>query len=618
MIPSDLLRPLLARGFEALFQKEADPASFQITPTRKEFEGHYTLLVFPLTRLSAQGPEPTAQALGTWLMEQAGDTVAAFQVVKGFLNLSLQPTIWHAFVLEGLNGPMLAERAGGEKVLVEFASPNTNKPLHLGHIRNILLGWAMSRILERTGHKVTRVQVVNDRGIAICKSMLAWSRFAGGATPESTGIKGDHLVGDYYVRFETAFREEYLQWQLTPQAEAIWTEAATRKDLGPDDRAAFFKEYKNTYFNEYSTLGREARDMLLAWEEGDTDTRSLWTMMNQWVYQGFEETYQRLGVGFDKSYYESDTYLLGKDLVEQGLRKEVFYRKEDGSVWVDLSDKGLDHKILLRSDGTSVYITQDLGTAEERYGDFEANRMIYVVADEQNYHFQVLFETLKRLGAPYAEGLVHLSYGMVELPTGRMKSREGTVVDADDLIAEVIEEARRSALEHGEMEGIPDAEQEEIFRMVGMAALKFHIIKVNPRKKMIFDPGESVDMQGHTGPYIQNAYVRIQSILDRAGRPDTVTETLGHTLQEPEQDLLLLLAGYGEAIHLAAEQYDPSHVANYAYQLARAFHKFYHDCPILRAENEEARQFRLRLAVGTALVLEDAMGLLGIEMPRRM
>lgn len=618
MNPSDLLRPLIVQGLHSLFQAAADPAALQISPTRKEFEGDYTLLVFPLTRLSGQGPEPTAHQLGQWLVDNGTDTVSAFQVVKGFLNLSLQPAVWHRYALEGLQGPVLDLPPREEKVLVEYASPNTNKPLHLGHIRNILLGWSMARILERSGYEVYKVQVINDRGIAICKSMLAWSLYGEGATPQRTGIKGDHFVGDYYVRFETALRAEYEAWQGTPAAEEVFARLAAGKDQDEGARARFFREYKNTYFNEYSPLGRQARDMLLAWEQGDAGTRELWSTMNQWVYQGFEETYRRLGVTFDKSYYESDTYLLGKDLVDRGIASGAFFRKEDGSVWVDLSDRGLDQKILLRSDGTSVYITQDIGTAEERYQDFGANRMIYVVADEQNYHFQVLFETMKRLGAPYAEGMVHLSYGMVELPTGRMKSREGTVVDADDLMDEVIGLARRSALERGDMEGIPEAEREEIFRLVGLAALKFHMIKVNPKKKMIFDPAESVDMQGHTGPYIQNAYVRIQSILERTGRPDTDADTGAHVPEEPEKDLLLLLSGYAETIRLAAEQYDPSHVANYAYQLAKAFHKFYHECPILRAATGEARQFRLRLAVGTALVLEDAMGLLGIGMPKRM
>lgn len=617
---ADHLQEQVLHAVKAVFDQEVPADQITITPTRSEFEGDYTVLVFPLTRLSRKGPEETGALLGEWLSAHATDWVAGFNVIKGFLNLRLQDTQWLDYTARLAAGELPTFEATGEKVLVEFASPNTNKPLHLGHIRNILLGWSVSRILDRVGYEIARVQVVNDRGIAICKSMLTWKLFGKGATPASTGIKGDHFVGDYYVRFEQEFQAEYKAWQESEQAEALW-QAYLSGDQREKfaDRKAFFSEYKNTYFNTQSDLGRQAREMLLAWEKGDPDTLKLWQTMNGWVYEGFDVTYDRLGVTFDKVYYESNTFLLGKDLIDEGLQKGTFYQKEDSSVWVDLSAEKLDHKILLRSDGTSVYITQDIGTAEERYRDFQANRMIYTVADEQNYHFQVLFAVLRLLGRPYAAGLYHLSYGMVELPQGRMKSREGTVVDADDLMDEVIREARLSAEERSDLSGVSAEDQAEIFRKVGMAALKFHIIKVNPRKKMIFDPRESVDMQGHTGPYIQNAYVRIQSILRKVGLPsaDTVND-LDAPIESGERELVLLLASYRHALLAAAEQYDPSQVANYAYQVARSFHRFYHDYPILRAETTAVQQWRLQLAQATAHILRDTLNLLGIEMPERM
>lgn len=615
MHPTQSLRVSIGRAFAELFSAELDAPVFQLSPTRKEFEGDYTLLTFPLTKFSKLSPEATSDSLGRWLVEHIPKEVKAFNTVKGFLNLSLHPEVWTTYAAQMAVEVPGAWAPTGERVLVEFASPNTNKPLHLGHVRNILLGWSMSKIMKRIGHEVIRVQVINDRGIAICKSMLAWKKFGEGRTPANTGIKGDHFVGNFYVRFEEAFKEEYVRWQSSSEAEEIWK---SRSDSDLTDKEAFFKEYKNQYFNISSTLGREAREMLLAWEAGDPETLSIWKTMNGWVYEGFDATYQRLGVEFDKVYYESNTYLLGNDLVDRGIEEGLFQRKEDGSVWVDLSGHGLDQKILRRSDGTSLYITQDMGTAEERYHDFGANRVIYVVADEQNYHFQVLFVVMKMLGAPYAEGMVHLSYGMVELPTGRMKSREGTVVDADDLMDEVIAEARSSAMERGELHGVADEDQAAIFRKVGLAAMKFHILKVNARKKMIFDPKESVDMQGHTGPYIQNAYVRIRSILQRTGEPTEGLRADGYCPEEGEKEVLLLLGEYAEAIRQAADQYDPSQIANFAYSLAKAFHRFYHEYPILRAESEAARQCRLQIALATANHLRDAMDLLGIEMPERM
>ncbi|HRW75016.1 MAG: arginine--tRNA ligase [Lewinellaceae bacterium] len=602
-----------------LYGQDLTEAELPLAPTRKEFEGDYTLVTFPLTRIARKSPDQIAEEIGNSLMSGYPDLVADVNVIKGFLNIGLSTRVWVSF-LESLSrdGLPVFPRLD-EKILVEYSSPNTNKPLHLGHIRNILLGWSMSRIFERTGYEAIRVQVINDRGIAICKSMLAWELYGDGATPESSGVKGDHLVGEYYVRFESEFKKEYAEWQSTADAEQRWkryqAEAEKEKAISRED---FFKGYKNAYFNEISPLGAKAREMLVKWEQGDAEVRGTWSMMNDWVYKGFHATYDALGVSFHKSYYESNTYLLGRDLVEDGLSRGVFYRQDDGSVWIDLTDEGLDRKILLRSDGTSVYMTQDLGTAKDRYEDYHANRMIYVVADEQNYHFQVLFAIMKKLGMPFADGMVHLSYGMVELPTGKMKSREGTVVDADDLIREVISEARSSAEERGDGDDIPAEEQERIYQQVGLAALKYHIIKVNPKKRMIFDPKESVDLQGHTGPYIQNAYVRIQSIFRKAGRPATEADLTGYDLAEGEKELLLLLSEYRQHILQAAEQYDPSHVANYAYAVAKAFHKFYHDFSVLRAESELAREVRLHLAAVTASILKDAMELIGIEMPDRM
>ncbi|MCF8236611.1 MAG: arginine--tRNA ligase [Saprospiraceae bacterium] len=608
--------PLVQDQFGHVFTEEDIP----LTPTRKEFTGDYTLVTFPLTRAAKMSPDQIAVVLGDALVAEAGNVVAGYNVIKGFLNIEIQTAMWLSYLEAQSRETLPAFPRLDERVLVEYASPNTNKPLHLGHIRNILLGWSMSQILDRVGYDVTKVQVVNDRGIAICKSMLAWQKFGKGITPASGGIKGDHLVGDFYVRFEEAFKEEYAAWQTTKTAENMWRSVQESADpeKKPVSRDGFFKNYKNTYFNEASELGAEAREMLLKWEGNDPEVRTLWTTMNEWVYAGFQETYDALGVTFDKSYYESQTYLLGRAIVDKGLAMKAFYREDDGSVWIDLTDVGLDKKILLRSDGTSVYMTQDLGTAQDRYSDFKASRMVYVVADEQNYHFQVLFAILKKLKAAYADGLVHLSYGMVELPTGRMKSREGTVVDADDLIAEVIREAREGAEERGESEEIPAEERNEIYRKVGIAALKYHMIKVNPKRRMIFDPKESVDLQGHTGPYIQNAYVRIQSIFRKAGHPQPNATLSGYPLQAGEKELLLLLSEYPVHIQSAADQYDPSHVANYAYAVAKAYHKFYHEYPVLRAESDLAKEVRLHLSLVTGRILKDAMELLGMEMPDRM
>lgn len=638
----------VVQAVQQLYDAEVTIGSVSISPTRKEFEGDYTVVVFPYTKLARKKPEQIGEELGNYLMEKV-EHISGFNVIKGFLNLEISDSYWSAF-LEGIYAD---ERYGrqpdnGQKVMVEFSSPNTNKPLHLGHIRNILLGWSTSQILEAAGYDVTKVQVVNDRGIAICKSMLAWQRFGDGKTPASTGQKSDHFVGQYYVKFEQEFKEEYKAWQSSPQgrqAFANWKadEEAVKKaekelqekarkakakaerearDFDPSaytlEKHFFGTVYKNTYFNQQSDLGQAAKEMLLRWEAGDEETIALWKRMNGWVYEGFEATYHQLGVDFDKLYYESDTYLLGKDAIEQGLKGGVFYKKEDGSVWIDLTDAKLDHKLVLRSDGTSVYITQDIGTAQERYKDFGADKMVYVVADEQDYHFQVLFETLKRLGEPYADGLYHLSYGMVDLPSGKMKSREGTVVDADDLMAEVIAEARSNTQERDTLSDLSESDRETIIRQVGLAALKFFIIKVQPQKRMVFDPKESVDMQGQTGPYVQNAYVRIQSVLRKGGDQNLTAASDYKSLETIEKALANQLYAFPSIIQDAADNYDPSGVANFCYDLAKQYHRFYHDFSILNAESEAAKAFRLKLSHAVANTLKTGMALLGIEMPQRM
>lgn len=605
-----------AEGVMTLFGQSIQPQDIALTPTRKEFAGDYTIVVFPFTKFVKKSPDAIGQELGEYLKTHL-PAVADFNVVKGFLNLVLSDTVWSGFLEEHFAQADYGRHASnGEKVMVEYCSPNTNKPLHLGHVRNILLGESTARILEAAGYDVVRVQIINDRGIAICKSMLAWQKFSGGATPESTGTKSDHFVGDYYVEFEKRFREEYAEWQQGETAGSVYE--AQKKEGQTQEQ--FFKDYKDKYFNEHSALGREASEMLRSWESGDPETVALWKKMNGWVYAGFEETLAAIGASFDKYYYESETYLLGKGMVEKGLAEGVFYKKDDGSVWVNLEDVGMDQKVLLRRDGTSVYITQDLGTARLRYDDFGISRMAYVVADEQNYHFQALFEVLKKLQEPYSGGLYHLAYGMVNLPSGRMKSREGTVVDADDLMAEVIAEARAGSQERGALADLSPEEQEAIVRRIGLAALKFHIIKVTPRKSMVFDPTESVDLQGQTGPYIQNAYVRIRSVLRKAEEDGMGGSALQEyaVLQEQEKELIRSLYEFPDLVARAAAEYDPSHIAGYAYNLAKAFHKFYHDHSILRAESDAAKAFRLKLSRMVAQVLQTAMGMIGIEMPEKM
>jgi arginyl-tRNA synthetase len=611
---ASLIQHHLTLAVKELYGLDISDSLLPITPTRKEFQGDFTVVTFPLTKLAKKKPEIIGEELGQILARDFSE-LDSFNVIQGFLNLSLIPAFWNSFVLSLQDNPAFGELpANGEKVLVEFSSPNTNKPLHLGHIRNILIGWSVSKILKAAGFDVFNVQIINDRGIAICKSMLARKIWGAGKTPQNTGIKGDFFVGSYYVLFEQKFQEEYAAWQLTPEAREVF-ESKKKED---QSELAFFKSYKDLYFNAYSELGKQAAEMLRNWEAGEEETIATWSQMNQWVYAGFDHTYQLLGVHFDKLYYESETYLLGKDIVQEGIEKSVFYKEADGSVWIDLTDVKLDKKVVLRKDGTSVYITQDLGTAELRYDDFKANKMIYVVADEQNYHFQVLFEIAKKLKVPYADGLHHLSYGMVDLPTGKMKSREGTVVDADDLIAEVVLEARKNSEERGVLADLTDAERSEIIRKIGLAALKYFIIKVQPQKRMTFDPKESVDMQGQTGPYIQNAFVRIQSVLRKAGDFDATIAGNYLEFVLEEREIIQQLYQYPNVIEESALQYDPSAIANFAYALAKNYHRFYHEHSILKADDLAVRSFRLCMSKAVGSVLNHSMNLLGIEMPDKM
>ena len=609
------LREGIASALLEVYGHEVDTSDLILSETKKEFVGDYTVVVFPFTKALRQKPQDIANTIGNWMMANRGGVISDFSVIKGFLNFVLPSGFWHESLKKLRESANLGiEKSGTSKVLVEYSSPNTNKPLHLGHVRNILLGWSTQKILNAVGHDVTKTKVINDRGIAICKSMLAWKVDSDRKTPETAGMKGDHLVGHYYVQFEKLFQREYKQWQES--TEGI-TEFENRKDKDQDTNV-FFRSYKNEYFNSKSQIGREARDMLLAWEAEDTDVRELWNKMNGWVYAGWEDTYAKLGVSFDDRDYESKTYLLGKEIIQQGLESGAFFRKDDGSVWVDLEDQGLDQKILLRSDGTSVYMTQDLGTANMRYEKFGADKMIYVVGDEQDYHFQVLFEILRQLKEPYADGLYHLSYGMVDLPSGKMKGREGTIVDADDLISEVVSEVESSAKERGELEDLSSEERQEIYRKIGMSALKFFILKINPKKRMVFNPRESVDIQGQTGPYIQNAYVRIQSIRRKLTESGNEYYNEYLELDPSEKDLIQTLLNYPADVRKAANNYDPSIIANFAYDLAKKFHKFYHDVRVLTAETPDARSFRIALSDQVAKTLAHAMDLLGIEMPERM
>lgn len=611
-----ILQRGVAEAVKALYNLEMEAANVTCAPTRKEFEGDYTAVVFPFSKIVRKSPLAVGEEIGHFLVANVGE-IAKFNVIQGFLNISMSADFWCNFIAKIHNDPNYGVLPSkGERVMIEYSSPNTNKPLHLGHVRNILIGCSVSNLLEAAGYEVVRTQVINDRGVAICKSMLAWQLFANGATPATEGVKSDHFVGDYYVLFERKLKEEYQLWQQTDTAKTIF---ANRKKQEQTENE-FFKEYKNDYFNKNSSLGKQVKEMLILWEQGDTAVRSLWSKMNGWVYEGFNATYEQLGARFDKNYYESETYELGRDIIFNGLKNGVFYQKADSSVWIDLADAKLDQKLVLRSDGTSVYITQDIGMARLRYDDFNAQKVAYVVADEQNYHFQVLFEIAKRLGEPYAEGLHHLSYGLVELPTGRMKTREGTVVDADDLIAEVIALSSNEAKERGMLSDLSAADFQEICRRIGLGALKYYLLKVNPKKKMVFNPDESVKLEGNTGSYIQYPYVRITKTVRDALREgfDLDSRSTYTDLQTAEKDLILKLYQYETLISEAAAQYDPSVMANYCYDLAVLYNKFWHDVPIFKAEDNEARRFRLQLSRAVGNVLQNAMGILGIDMPEKM
>ena len=601
----DKLVASVISGLKALYSQEVPEKMVQIQKTKKEFEGHLTLVVFPFLKMSRKGPEQTAQEIGEYLKVNE-PAVAAFNVIKGFLNLTIASATW----IDLLNEIQADEQYGLVKatetsplVMIEYSSPNMNKPLHLGHVRNNLLGNALANIVAANGNKVVKTNIVNDRGIHICKSMLAWKKYGNGETPETSGKKGDHLVGDYYVSFDRHYKAEVKELMTEFAAQGMSEDEAKAKA-----EAA-------------SPLMQEAREMLVKWEAGDPEIRGLWEMMNNWVYAGFDETYRKMGVSFDKIYYESNTYLEGKEKVMEGLEKGFFFKKEDGSVWADLTAEGLDHKLLLRGDGTSVYMTQDIGTAKLRFADYPIDKMIYVVGNEQNYHFQVLSILLDKLGFEWGKSLVHFSYGMVELPEGKMKSREGTVVDADDLMEEMIATAKETSQELGKLDGLTQEEADDIARIVGLGALKYFILKVDARKNMTFNPKESIDFNGNTGPFIQYTYARIQSVLRKAAESGIVVPgqiPAGIELSEKEEGLIQMVADFAAVVKQAGEDYSPSIIANYTYDLVKEYNQFYHDFSILREENEAVKVFRIALSANVAKVVRLGMSLLGIEVPSRM
>ena len=592
---------------KALYGQEIAETMVQLQTTKREFEGNLTLVVFPFLKISKKKPEDTAQEIGQYLADNC-EAVAAFNVVKGFLNLVIAQEAWLKLLAAIDSDEKFGEKKTDDTsplIMIEYSSPNTNKPLHLGHVRNNLLGWSLAQIMEANGNRVVKTNIVNDRGIHICKSMLAWLKYGNGETPETSGKKGDHLIGDYYVAFDKHYREEVKQLTAEYVSNGMGEEEAEKKA------------------KEEAPLIKEAHEMLVKWEQNDPEVRALWEKMNSWVYAGFDETYKALGVAFDKIYYESQTYLKGKAKVEEGLAKGLFERHADNSVWADLTAEGLDQKLLLRSDGTSVYMTQDIGTAEMRFKDFPIDKMIYVVGNEQNYHFQVLSILLDRLGFKWGKELVHFSYGMVELPNGKMKSREGTVVDADDLIATMIADAKQTSEELGKFDDMTEEERNEIARVVGLGALKYFILKVDARKNMLFNPEESIDFNGNTGPFIQYTYARIRSIMRKAGETATGSsliskELSNDLLSQKEIDLIQKLNAYGAAVEQAGKDYSPSGIANYCYELTKEFNQFYHDFSILKEEDNDKRTLRLVLAQNVAKVIKNGMALLGIEVPERM
>ena len=602
----EILNKIESTAIEAvksLYGFEASEQMVQLQKTRSEFEGSVTLVVFPFVKAARKRPEDVAQEIGEYLVSHSG-VVEKYNVVKGFLNLTIASEAWQELLRQMDSDAHYGEKAAGEDsplVMIEYSSPNTNKPLHLGHVRNNLLGWSLARIMEANGNKVVKTNIVNDRGIHICKSMLAWLKWGNGETPETSGKKGDHLIGDYYVLFDKHYREEIKDLTAKFVAEGIEPGEAEEKA------------------KKEAPLIVEAHEMLVKWEQNDPEVRGLWRKMNEWVYAGFDETYKMMGVSFDKIYYESDTYLEGKEKVEEGLEKGFFYRRPDNSVWADLTAEGLDEKLLLRSDGTSVYMTQDIGTAKLRFQDFPIDKMIYVVGNEQNYHFQVLAILLDKLGFKWGKDLVHFSYGMVELPNGKMKSREGTVVDADDLMAAMIAEARQTSDELGKFADMTEEEKQEVARIVGLGALKYFILKVDARKNMLFNPDESIDFNGNTGPFIQYTYARIRSILRKAEAEGLTAEAVkGTPLETKETDLIQKISQYADAVAQAGKDFSPSGIATYCYELTKQFNQFYHDYSILNAETEELKKQRLLIARNVAKTIKNAMTLLGIEVPERM
>ena len=587
---------------KSLYGQDVPQKMVQIQKTKQEFEGNLTLVVFPFVKISRKKPEDTAQEIGQYLQDKCS-AVASFNVVKGFLNLVIAQSAWLQLLADIDANPKYGEKKADDNsplVMIEYSSPNTNKPLHLGHVRNNLLGWSLAKIMEANGNKVVKTNIVNDRGIHICKSMLAWLKYGNGETPETSGKKGDHLIGDYYVAFDKHYREQVKQLTAQYTSEGMGEEEAEKKA------------------KEEAPLIKEAHEMLVKWEQNDPEVRALWEKMNNWVYAGFDETYKALGVGFDKIYYESQTYLKGKAKVEEGLAKGLFERHDDNSVWADLTNEGLDQKLLLRSDGTSVYMTQDIGTAEMRFKDYPIDKMIYVVGNEQNYHFQVLSILLDRLGFKWGKELVHFSYGMVELPNGKMKSREGTVVDADDLIATMIADAKQTSEELGKFNDMTDEERSEIARIVGLGALKYFILKVDARKNMLFNPEESIDFNGNTGPFIQYTYARIRSIMRKAAELNVEGGDVSAELSQKEIDLIQKMSDYAGAVEQAGKDYSPSGIANYCYELTKEFNQFYHDYSILKEEDAQKRAVRLRIAANVAKIISNGMALLGIEVPERM
>ena len=590
-------------AIKELYGQDISEKQAALQKTRSEFEGNLTLVVFPFLKLSGKKPEETAEEIGQWLVNNCHE-VSKYNVVKGFLNLSLATDTWLDMLRKIDADPHFGEKQATETsplVMIEYSSPNTNKPLHLGHVRNNLLGWSLAQIMAANGNRVVKTNIVNDRGIHICKSMLAWLKYGNGETPETSGKKGDHLIGDYYVAFDKHYKAECEELAKQYMADGMDADAAKEKA------------------KQESPLIKEAHEMLVKWEKNDPEVRALWAKMNSWVYAGFDETYKNLGVGFDKIYYESDTYLEGREKVEEGLAKGFFYRRDDNSVWADLTKEGLDEKLLLRSDGTSVYMTQDIGTAKLRFQDYPIDQMIYVVGNEQNYHFQVLSILLDKLGFKWGKDLIHFSYGMVELPNGKMKSREGTVVDADDLIAAMISDARKTSDELGKFHDMSEAEKQETARIVGLGALKYFILKVDARKNMLFNPAESIDFNGNTGPFIQYTYARIRSILRKA-EAEGLSPVLPAEVEMngKEIELTQKISEYGAAVAQAGKDYSPSGIANYCYELTKAFNQFYHDYSVLGAETTEQKQLRLTLAANIAKTIKNGMALLGIEVPERM